>query len=78
MCVYTYMALCVGGGGEGKLFSLLTYKTKDVEKKMDNLDHVKKKFQGVPAVAKQKRIHLGTMRLQVRFLASLSRLRIQR
>ena len=34
------------------------------------------KFQGVPVVAQRKRIQLGTMRLQVRSLASLSGLRM--
>ena len=38
---------------------------------------LKYKSQGVPVEAKQKRIRLGTMRLQVRSLASLSGLRIQ-
>ena len=32
---------------------------------------------GVPVMAQQKQIQLGTMRLQVPFLASLSGLRIQ-
>ena len=32
---------------------------------------------GVPVVAQQKQIQLGSMRLRVRFLASLNRLRIQ-
>ena len=32
---------------------------------------------GVPVMAQQKRIQLGTMRLQVRYLALLSGLRIQ-
>ena len=36
----------------------------------------KKKFLGVPVMAQQKRIRLGTMRLQVQSLASLSELRI--
>ena len=36
-----------------------------------------KKKKGVPIVVKQKQIRLGTMRLRVRFLASLSGLKIR-
>ena len=38
----------------------------------------KKAIRGIPVVAQWKRIQLGTMRLQVRSLALLSGLRIQR
>ena len=40
------------------------------------LEEAKKKKVGVPVVAQQKRIQLGTMRLRVQSLASLSGLRI--
>ena len=43
---------------------------------MFNLLFFKKKKKGVPVVAQRKCIRLGTVRLQVRSLASLSRLRI--
>ena len=38
---------------------------------------VQKRSPGVPVVAQQKQIRLGTIRWQVRFLASLSGLRIR-
>ena len=38
--------------------------------------NLKKKEMGVPVVVQQKRIQLGTIRVQVRSLASLSGLRI--
>ena len=43
-----------------------------------SLDNLKKYISGVPIVAQQKQIWLGTMRLLVRSLALLSRLRNER
>ena len=43
----------------------------------DSIAGIRKLKTGVPVVAQQKQIRLGTMRLQVRSLASLIRLRIQ-
>ena len=43
---------------------------------MEYYSSLKKEILGVPTVAQQKQIQLGTMRLQVRFLVSLNGLRI--